>query len=309
MSSAQGILVLGASGFVGQQLIPHLPLPVYTLSRRPLTNMPTGVKTLQTHLDDVQILKEILPHCRWLVHLASDSTPGVSAGKPLFEAEHNLLPNLRLFELLQDYPQVNLLYLSSGGAVYGNPQADIVSEQNLLQPLSYYAAGKIALEAFILALVQQSPRHAIILRPSNFYGTGQTYRPGFGIIPTILEYQRLGKPLQIWGDGENVRDYLFIKDFIELCLLLLQQTELETGTKIYNVGAGRGYSLNQLCDLLEQVTGQPVLREYHAARTVDVRHIVLDTSRIHADYSWQAQTSLQEGLQQTWEWWKTATGQ
>lgn len=305
MNSKQGILVLGGSGFVGQRLIPRLPSPVYVLSRRFLTNLPANAQMLQTSLDDEQTLKNILPHCRWLIHLACDSTPGLSAGKPLLEAEKNLLPNLRLFQLLQDYPQVNLLYLSSGGAVYGNPQADIVTENMPLHPLSYYAAGKVAIEAFITALVQQSPRYAVILRPSNFYGPGQVYRPGFGIIPTILEYQHLGKPLQIWGDGENVRDYLFIEDFVELCLLLLKQPTPKPGTHIYNAGAGCGYSLNQLCDMLEQVTGKAVLREYHPARAVDVRHIVLDTSRLQTDQGWQAQTRLKEGLQHTWQWWNT----
>ncbi|MDM8546563.1 NAD-dependent epimerase/dehydratase family protein [Candidatus Venteria ishoeyi] len=303
MSEPNGILVLGGSGFVGQCLLPHLPPPVYVISRQKLSNLPVGAQAFQVGLDDVPTLKKILPKCRWLIHLASDSTPGVSAGKPLFEAEHNLVPNLCLFELLQDYPHVKLLYLSSGGAVYGNPGDAAVSECTPLHPLSYYAAGKIALEAFITALVQQSPRPAVILRPSNFYGPGQAYRPGFGVIPTVLQYQQQGKPLHIWGDGENVRDYLFIEDFIQLCLLLLRQNELETGAKIYNVGAGYGCSLNQLCGLLEQVTGQRVLREYHPARAVDVQHIVLDTARIQSACGWQAQTALTQGLEKTWAWW------
>lgn len=305
MSSAKGILVLGASGFIGQQLIQHLPLPLYVLSRQVLPQVKSGVQVLQTQLDDLDTLKKVLPQCRWLIHLASDSTPGISAGKPLFEAERNLLPNLRLFELLQDYPQVNLLYLSSGGAVYGNPPTNLVSENMPLQPLSYYAAGKIALEAFVSALVQQSPRHALILRPSNVYGPVQKYRAGFGIIPTIFEYQRLGKTLQIWGDGESIRDYLFIEDLVALILLLLQQSQWQAGMKIYNVGAGYGYSLNQLCALIEAVTEQPVLREYHPARAFDVRHIVLDVTRLKNDYMWQAKTSLPEGLQRTWQWWQT----
>lgn len=303
MSEAQGILVLGGSGFVGQRLIPRLSAPIYTISRRPLPHLANGVQAFQTNLDDTSTLKTLLPQCCWLIHLASDSTPGISAGKPLFEAEHNLLPNLRLLTLLQDYPQVNVLYLSSGGTVYGNPGAKPVTEHAPLQPLSYYAAGKVALEAFINALVQQSPRQAIILRPSNFYGPGQAYRPGFGIIPTMLEYQRLGKPLSIWGDGEMVRDYLFIDDFVELCLRIVQNPALTIGTQIYNVGAGCGHSVNQLCALLETVTGQPLLREYQPARTVDVRHIELDSTRIQAAYGWQARTSLQVGLQQTWQWW------
>ncbi len=307
MREPKGILVIGGSGFVGQSLLPHLPAPVYVISRRILTNLPEGVQAFQTSLDDLETLKKILPKCRWLIHLASDSTPGVSAGKPVFEAEHNLAPNLKLFQLLQNYPKVNLLYLSTGGAIYGNPDnsTNKPKKENMqLHPLSYYAAGKIALEAFIAALVQQSPRHAVILRPSNFYGPGQPYRAGFGVIPTILEFQSTGKPLQVWGDGTNIRDYLFIEDFVTLCVMLLKKSNHEPGTQIYNAGAGCGYSLNQLCELLEKITKQPVLREYHPARTVDVKHIVLDTSHIKSDYGWQAQTSLPDGLKKTWLWYK-----
>ncbi|MDY0044902.1 MAG: NAD-dependent epimerase/dehydratase family protein [Syntrophales bacterium] len=303
MTKASGILVLGGSGFAGQRLLPHLPPPVYIISRRQFYGLRHGVHAFRTNLDDIPTLKQILPKCRWVVHLASDSTPGTSAGKPRFEAEHNIVPTVRFLDVLQSYPQVKLIYLSSGGAVYGNPGHTSVHEDTPLNPLSYYAAGKITNEAFIAALTNQSPRYAAILRPSNFYGPGQRYRPGFGIIPTILEHQRIGKPLQIWGDGENVRDYLFIDDFVHLCLLMLQNKNTEPGTHIYNVGSGFGYSLNQLCELLEKVTGEIVLREYRSTRVVDVRHIVLDSSRIQSACGWQALTPLEEGLQKTVRWW------
>jgi UDP-glucose 4-epimerase len=159
------------------------------------------------------------------------------------------------------------------------------------------------LEKFIMAFCQQLQRSAIILRPSNFYGPGQSYRVGFGIVPTIFHHILNSKPLTIWGDGEAVRDYLYISDFIDLCVQLIEQP-MDTGTKIYNVGSEKGYSLNQLSSLIEEVTHQSITRQYQVARTVDVKRIVLDCTHLHNDLKWSPRVELPTGLALTWKWFK-----
>lgn len=304
MNQKKGILILGGNGFVGQRLIHSLPGPVYVISRSLMENVPPHVCVYQVSLDDVDTTSKILPSCRWVVHLASDSTPGTSADNPLLEAERNLLPSLRFLQQLQIHPEVNILYLSSGGTVYGNAVSMSIREDERLSPLSFYAAGKVSLECFIMALVHQSPRSGVILRPSNIYGPGQLYRAGFGIIPTILECQRHNRPLLIWGDGENVRDYIFIDDFIDICLKILNQPVPKRGIEVYNVGSNIGCSLNQLCELVERVTGQQVMREYRPPRNFDVNHVVLDVMKVSETFGWFPSTSLKDGLKKTWEWWK-----
>jgi UDP-glucose 4-epimerase len=252
----------------------------------------------------------VLPECGWVIHSACASTPGSSALRPLAEVEDNLLPSLRFLHILQDYTQARLIYLSTGGALYGNPDPSfpLVPENLCAAPLSYYGAGKAALEQFIIAFCNQQQRPGIILRPANFYGPGQPCKPGFGIVPTILQRLRQNQPIQIWGDGETVRDYLYIEDFIDLCATLLTSPRLCAGAAIYNVGSQQGTSLNQLCGLLEEVTRIPLQREYHASRVVDVRRIVLDCRRIQADYGWRAGTDLSAGLRRTWEWFAAQAG-
>lgn len=303
MKGAGEVLVIGGGGFVGQHLLRRLQGPVSVISPRKLPFLPLEGRSHVCGLDDTETLAKLLPNCRWIVHLASETTPGISAGNPLLEAERTLLPNIRLFEMLQDYPDANILYLSSGGAVYGNKPSSKVIEDSSCQPLSYYAAGKVALEAFITALVQQSPRSAIILRPSNFYGPGQRFRAGFGLVPTIFECLHTGTPLKVWGDGSSVRDYLFIDDFIDLILKLLSSPAPSRGTHTYNVGAGCGYSLNQICVLIEELTKRLIPRQSYPWRPVDVDRIVLDVSRIKQDYGWVAETSLSDGLRATCKWW------
>lgn len=111
------------------------------------------------------------------------------------------------------------------------------------------------------------------------------------------------KTLSIWGDGESVRDYLFIDDFIELlCLLLKNNDEGLLGrAQVYNVGSSIGYSLKELINLVEKVTALTVRCEYRPARKIDVRRIVLNCDKIHKDIGWSAKTSLAEGLRVLWE--------
>lgn len=303
----KGVLLLGGTSFVGRQLLERLHqqnAEIYVISRRAhaLSPVLSGVSYYKGSLDNTALLNTILPNCKTVVHLASDSTPGSSALQPVFEAEHNLLPTLKFLETLQEYEQVSLIFLSSGGATYGNPNTSFVKESELLAPLSYYGAGKAALEKFIIAFCHQVQRPAIILRPANFYGPGQTYRSGFGIVPTIFHHICANKPLPIWGDGETVRDYLYISDLVDLCLQLINQPMTHNEAKIYNVGSEQGYTLNQLCALIEEIIQGPIIRQYQVSRAVDVKRIVLDCTRLHNDYHWYPRVDLSTGLALTWEW-------
>ena len=144
--------------------------------------------------------------------------------------------------MLQAQPETHLIFFSSGGTVYGNPQQLPVSEDSPIAPLSNHGAGKAAQESFCQALRAQG--HAVtILRPSNAYGPGQTMKRGFGLVRTLLEHARLGTAMEIWGDGENVRDYIYIDDIVEATLRLIDQPQ-DCGT--YNLGSGMGYSINQV---------------------------------------------------------------
>jgi len=306
----QGILILGGSGFVGRRLLKRLypqHSEIYVIARSAHTlPLLDGVTRYTDSLDNLELLNELLPKCHTVVHLASGSTPGSSALQPTFEAGNNLLPTLRFLESLHKQEPVNLIYVSSGGAVYGNPTSALVREDAPLFPLSYYGAGKVALEKFIGAFCLQAHRSATILRPANFYGPEQLFRSGFGIVPTILHHLQVGKPLQIWGDGENVRDYLYVDDFVELLVQLIDHPTAQTHASIYNVGSEQGTTLNQLCHFIEQITGLTIERQYQLSRAVDVRRIVLDCNRIHQDYHWFPRTDLLTGLTLTWQCFSSA---
>jgi len=279
--SGNGVLLLGGTGFIGSALALRLKQ-----------------EQMSTHVlgrHDVGRLEQLLPHCGTVVHLASGTTPGSSATDPGME-QGNLALTRHLLELLQRQPQTHLIFFSSGGTVYGNPQQLPVSEDCPIAPLSNHGAGKVAQEAF--CQTQRALGHAVtILRPANAYGPGQTIKSGFGLIRTLLECVRRGTPLDIWGDGENVRDFIYIDDIVEATTRFIKLPH-DSGT--YNLGSGVGYSINQVKSIVEAVCGTELQAIYRPARGIDVRSVVLDNSRLAARLGWQADVGLKDGVARTW---------
>ncbi|MDI1246849.1 MAG: NAD-dependent epimerase/dehydratase family protein [Rhodoferax sp.] len=278
-----GILLLGGAGFIGNALATRLKqasVPVHIVGRH-----------------NVGQLEQLMPQCSMVIHLASETTPGSSARQAGLELG-NLTLTLRLLDELRAQPQIHLIYFSSGGTVYGNPEHLPVTESSPIAPLSNYGAGKAAQESFCQALRAQG--HAVtILRPSNAYGPGQTMKNGFGLVRTMLEHARLGTAVEIWGDGENVRDFIYIDDIVEATLRVIAQPQ-DCGT--YNLGSGAGYSVNQVRGMVEQVCGQTLPTTYRSARGLDVRSVVLDNTRFIECMGWQPTVGFADGVARTWEW-------
>lgn len=304
MSKSTAIL-LGGTGFLGTALARRLVAEewdVHVVGRRPLKSAAVPVPSwfnYQASLDDAIVLRKLLSHYPTLVHLASTTTPSTSAQSPAREAEENIIPTLRLLEVLAEFEPARLIYISSGGTLYGNPTVLPVSETHPLQPLSNYGVGKVAIEGFLKVYAKQHGEQITILRPSNLYGPEQPLRQGFGVIRTMLEYAQQGKPMEFWGDGETVRDFLFIDDWVDACIRLMKPN---APTGIYNVGVGEGCSLNSLRAIVERVTGRELKVHWKPSRSVDVSGIVLDSTRLRKATGWTPKVSLEEGVKKMWAW-------
>lgn len=276
------VLLLGGAGFIGRALQPRLAAAGWE-----------GVTVGRG--DD---LEASLTGCAAVVHLACSTTPASASREPTLEGENYTL-SLRLLEALIRQAGTHLVFLSSGGAIYGNPESMPVTEDAPLRPLSLHAAGKAAVEMAIGAYCAAHQRHAAILRVANAYGPGQAVRSGFGFIRALLQSMRTGMPMEIWGDGESVRDFVFIHDVADAIILALSRPDL-SGT--WNVGSGCGHSLNQVLALARTLGAGPIQVNYRPRRDSDVHRVVLDISRIRRDLGWAPRTGLSEGLAQSWRW-------
>jgi len=276
------VLLLGGAGFIGSALAKRL--------------RQEEISALVLGRSDVEQLEHVLPQCGTVIHLASGTTPGSSPAQPSLELE-NLALTSRLLELLKRHPETHLIFFSSGGTIYGNPDRLPVTEDCPIAPLSNHGVGKASQETFCQTARVEG--HAVtILRPSNAYGPGQKLKSGFGLVRTMLEHALAGTQLEIWGDGENVRDFIYIDDIVEATTRLIRLPQ-DSGT--YNLGSGTGFSINQVRRLVEAITGFDLRPIYRPQRGVDVRSVVLDNSRLHARLGWHPGIGLAQGLAWTWK--------
>ncbi|MFC5440847.1 NAD-dependent epimerase/dehydratase family protein [Rhodanobacter ginsenosidimutans] len=306
---ADSILVLGASGFIGRNLTRSLAergIPVIAVSRSGDVPHHALIEQVIGDLREPEQLDLLLQRSRAVVHLATTSTPGTSAARPLHEVETNLHLTAALLQALHEHPQVDLLYMSSGGSLYADTTTQPSSESARLQPRSYHGATKLASETFIAAWCSQSGGKATILRPSNVYGPGQPERKGFGVIPAAFGTMLRGETLHVWGDGSAQRDYVYIDDLVELCALVLTNP-MPAGVRTFNACSGTSVSLNELFGIMESVAGQPLQRSYEPGRVVDASCIAMDPTLAAQAYGWQHGTSLEAGIRQTWEHFRRAT--
>ena len=299
----KSILLLGGGGFIGTALARRLckkKFKVHVLSKHFADpKIEPNMIFYPGTIADKKILERVLPECKTVIHLASSTTPGSSSRQPSMEADKNIAPSLRFLDILHRYEDLHIIFLSSGGTIYGNPSSTPVNETHPVNPLSFHGAGKVALETFLRTFSTLPKKNTTIVRPSNVYGPGQSLRSGFGVIRTMLEHVRRGTVMEIWGDGTSVRDFLYIDDMISALICLI---DFPDDNNTYNVGSGIGYSLNQLKEIIESVCGTGLPAVYRPSRKTDVKSIILDSSCLRKKTKWYPTVSLEEGIDLTWKW-------
>jgi len=294
-------LVIGGNGFIGSGLVGRLraeSLSVRVLDLGvPRTDVSwEGVEFVQGSLADVSLLPQVLAGVDVVYHLASTTVPSTSNLNPAADVQGNLVATLGLLQAMRAAAVRRIVYFSSGGTVYGNTDAVAVAESQPLHPVSSYGVVKVAIENYLHMYRELGDIEPIVLRPSNPFGPRQSTAGVQGAVGTFLSLAARGEPIRIWGDGEVVRDYIFIDDLVELAA----RAGLASGTGTYNVGSGTGHSLNQLCAVIAQVTGRSLEIDYSPSRPFDVKRIVLDITAARSAFAWQPRVLLAEGIERTW---------
>jgi UDP-glucose 4-epimerase len=296
------VLLIGGNGFIGQALARQLAAEgreVHVLARHAEAGRRDGINFHRGCQSDTLLLAPLLRCCDAVVHLASTTTPGRSAQAPALEMAENMLPLAKFLQAQAEVGSRRLIFFSSGGAIYGNPSYLPVGEDQPTCPRSWHATGKLAAEAMFATAALQTGSPLAILRPANLYGPGQVLQSDFGLVRTLLERALSGEPVDIWGDGQQVRDYLYIDDLVSACIGLLDRHVV---TGVFNAGTGVGTTVLELVDLTQYITGRQLPLRYHSSRGIDVEKIWLDCRKLHDVLGWRAAVSLEDGVGKTWTW-------
>jgi UDP-glucose 4-epimerase len=297
------VAILGAGGFIGQNLAKKLVMDGHDVTSFVREIKPQALgklgREIPFNFSDLANISESLNSFDAVFHLVSSTNPSKSASSSRFDAQENLMASLELMEILKDNPSTRLVFVSSGGAVYGVPESVPISEQHSTNPVSFYGVSKLAIEKYLYAYRVSNRLNYVVMRLSNPFGPGQVNTKGQGLIPTIIESVLLNKPLTVWGDGSNLRDYLYIDDAIEGLSLAMSH---DGKGPLFNLGSGFGTSVLDLVAHIEEITGKKIALEFKAQRPFDVPSNVLDVSLAKSELSWVPVTELRKGLEKTVQW-------
>ena len=296
------ILFLGGAGFIGSNLIRTLigrkdDIKVYVLEPS-FANISRldgmEVQVFRGTLQDIDFVQSIIEanHIDTIVHLVATIIPGSTFEDYKREYQQVIFPTIELMQYCAQ-KDIKFVYFSSGGTVYGN-RTDMTpfKETDPMAPISYYGWSKQMMENSILYVHRTAGLKYLIVRPSNPYGHGQNIHAKQGLIAVALGKILAGEPIVVWGDGSNVRDYIYIDD---LCEVLCQLLEKDVCNTTLNIGSGVGASINDIIQVLRDVVSEEVQVEYQPARKVDVSHMILDTTHLK-QYVNVEFTSLVEGV-------------
>ena len=251
---------------------------------------------------DLSTLESVIErhHISQVIHLASTTLPKTSNEDMKFDVTSNVVQTLGLLDLCVKYGINKVLYMSSGGTVYGVPQLLPVNELHATDPTCSYGISKLTIEKYLALYHHLFGLQYIIIRAANPYGPGQNPFTGQGIIATYVHRIKMGIPLDVWGDGGTVRDYFDVRDLAKLCRLAL----FSKHCGVFNAGSGNGTSINKLIKVLSDLMQIQPQIIYKERRNFDVPTIILDCSKAEKHFDWRATINLIDGLSNYISWHK-----
>lgn len=301
-------LVLGGRGFIGSHLVdallardhfvrcfdrPHIELLGDPHISRPNFELYEGDVISEADVS------EALVGCDVCFHLVSTTLPKSSNADPVYDVESNVLGTVRLLTHAVKSGLKKVIFVSSGGTVYGVPQELPILETHRTEPACAYGISKLAIEKYLALFKQLHGLDYTVLRLANPYGERQRTLASQGAVAVFLGKVLRGEPVEIWGDGSVVRDYIYVSDVIDALLLALERTSEE---HVFNIGSGRGHSLNELIRAIEKVTGRTADCRYLPSRTFDIPSNVLCNKLANQCLGWSPKVGFEEGLEKFSVW-------
>lgn len=304
------ILVTGGAGFIGSHVVDLFHANGFEvvilddLSTGRASNLNPAAKFYQMDIRDPKV-REVFAAERpdFVSHHAAQMDVRRSVAQPLFDADVNILGSINLIECAKEFEVKRFIYISTGGAVYGEPEYVPCDEAHPINPICQYGASKHTVEHYLFMYHVNYGLKYTVLRYPNVYGPRQDPHGEAGVVAIFTGKMMAGEPVVINGDGEQTRDFVYVRDCAQANYLA---ATVDHQPGIYNIGWGIPTSVNQIYAALAKATNYQLSVSYGPAKVGETRHIYLDASKARNDLGWSATVGLEDGMKQTVEYFKVA---
>ncbi len=287
--------IFGASGFIGRNLVDYLnaiEVEFRVFSRR---DVPDLSGTTIIDFEEPESYVEYLKDLETVVLLVSASVPSTFANDIASEVKRNVVPYAQFLHSARSAGIRHIVYLSSGGAVYGPPISPAISEEHPTNPISPYGCGKLMVEEMIRTMSTGGRWTYTILRASNPIGRYQSSEKGQGLVARALGAAMTNRALEIWGDGSSLRDYVDVRDLCEVIRRVLSAEVAKN--QVYNVGMGKVYSVNEMVDICSSVSRAVINRKYIEEKNFLVKNVRLDIGKVCSDLAWRPRFDVRSAIE------------
>ncbi len=297
------ILFIGGSGFIGTHIVERLvckqhQITVFNRSKNRFTEELKNISYIYGDFSDIDLIRKTLEGIDIVYHLLSTTVPSTANDNPLFDAQSNLIGTIRLLEALEGSSVRRIVYSSSGGTVYGNPEYTPIDEKHPLHPIGSYGITKVAIESYIQMYAKKLNISYMIVRPSNPYGPRQRFGGVQGVISTFLYKAIKEETLTVWGDGKAIRDYIYITDVADFFI----EAGLSEKQGIFNLASGQGHSINEIIEIIEHVVGTRAMIKHVELNSFNVKEVVLNINQAMSVFNWRPKVSLLDGIKLHFNW-------
>jgi UDP-glucose 4-epimerase len=306
MRIKEPVLLIGGSGFIGSNILDFSNLNDDLLKRYKFVVLSRGFEVYLNEsafyvtgdYSDKNILINLF--AKWnfkkVIHCASSTTPFSSKNNILSDINGNLIATIGLLDVMKDFNCNTIIYLSSGGAVYGDKYTKNISEVEICEPLSSYGVVKLTIENYLRFYQKQFGINYLILRVSNPFGKFHNSE-NQGVINIAIRRVLRGQTIEVWGDGNQTKDYIFADDLVKIIFLLLKSNYLN---KIINVGSGQKYQLNGILDTIKGYLPKIEVK-YVDSNSIDVKDFCLDISLLKSLIEIEF-TEFEDAIEKTISW-------
>lgn len=301
------IVIFGGGGFIGSTVTDRLLLDGHQLRifERPRV-VPyrkflesESVEWISGSFSSAHDVSAAVSGMDVVLHLLSTTLPKSSAEDPIYDVQSNVIASLQMLNAMVAQGVPKIVFISSGGTVYGNSMYLPIDEKHPTQPFVSYGIAKLAIENYLQMYNRLHGINAISLRVANPYGERQRVGTAQGAVGVFLHHAIRGVPIDIWGDGSVTRDFIHVSDVAEA---FVRAIEHPSANSSFNISSGFGTSLNELIGILEDVLDKRIDRRYLPGRSIDVPISVLSNNLAREVFGWRPSISLPDGVARTAVW-------